>query len=70
MARIDVEEKKNNNSDHNNPKSNSKWWILAVIVIIAIIVAWLNLTDRHKVDVDAPPEPVVLKDRTGTRHLM
>lgn len=65
MAGIDVEEKRKN-----EPGNNSKWWIIAVIVILAIIVAWIALSDRNRADVETPPEPVVLKDRTGTRNLM
>ncbi len=65
MARIDVEENR-----RSNPKNNSKWWIIAVIVIIAILVAWITLSDRNRADVDTPPEPVVYKDKTGTKNLM
>lgn len=65
MARIDVEEKENR-----SPKGNSKWYIIAVVVIIAIIVAWIALSEDNRADVDIPPEPVVLKDRTGNNHLM
>lgn len=64
MAQIDVEKKRNNKNN------NSNWWIIAVIVIIAIIVAWIALSDRNRADVDIPPEPVVLKDRTGTRQYL
>ena len=72
MARTDVEEKGNNSEEqgNENPKGNSKMYIIAVIVIIAIIVAWIALSDDNRADVDIPPEPVVLKDRTGTNHLM
>ncbi|WP_029038773.1 hypothetical protein [Salinimicrobium xinjiangense] len=66
MARIDVEEKRGNSPK----KNNSKLWIIAVIVIIAIIVAWIALSDRNRADVDVPPEPVVLKDKTGNQRLM
>lgn len=72
MAQIDVEEKGGDSPERgNNPKNNnSKLWIIAVIVILAIIVAWISLSDRNRADVETPPEPVVLKDKTGTRHLM
>lgn len=65
MARIDVEEKR-----RGNPNNNSKWWIIAVIVIIAILVAWITLSDRNRADVEIPPEPVVYKDKTGTKNVM
>lgn len=67
MARIDVEEKRRSNPNNN---SNSKWWIIAIIVIVAILVAWISLSDRNRADVDTPPEPVVYKDKTGTKNLM
>lgn len=66
MAQIDVEEKESNKPK----KNNSNLWIIAVIVILAIIVAWIALSDRNRADVEIPPEPVVLKDKTGTRNLM
>lgn len=64
MAEIDVEKKKE--KQPNNPN----WWVIAVIVIIAIIVSWIALSDRNRADVDIPPEPVVHKDRTGTRQYL
>lgn len=66
MAEIDVEEKRENNSSRNN----SKWYIIAIIVIIGLIVAWIALSDDNRADVDIPPEPVVLKDQTGTRQII
>ncbi|WP_029035625.1 hypothetical protein [Salinimicrobium terrae] len=66
MAKIDVEEKRGNAPKTNN----SKWYIIAVIVIISIIVAWIALSDDNRADVEIPPEPVVLKDRTGTRQVI
>lgn len=66
MTRIDVEEKRRSNSYY----KNSKWWIIALIVIVAILVAWISLSDRNRADVDTPPEPVVYKDKTGTKNLM
>lgn len=65
MAQIDVEEKKGNSPE----KKNSKLWIIAVVVILAIIVAWIALSDS-RADVETPPEPVVLTDKTGTSRLM
>ncbi len=66
MAEINVEEKGGNSPK----KNNSKLYIIAIIVILAIIVAWITLSDGSNAKVDIPPEPVVLKDRTGTNHLM
>jgi cbb3-type cytochrome oxidase subunit 3 len=65
MARIDVEEK-----NRRSPNKNYKWWIIAIIVILVVIIAWIAFSDRNRAHVDVPPEPVVLKDRTGTNHLM
>lgn len=71
MAQLDVDEKRGSDPEKENTsrKKNSGLWIIAVVVILTIIVAWIALSDG-KADVEIPPEPVVLKDRTGTQHLM
>lgn len=65
MAEIDVEKK-----DGKKGGGNTKWYVLAVIVILVIIVAWIAISDDSRANVDIPPEPVVLDDRTGTKNLM
>lgn len=65
MAEIDIEEQK-----EKKPNNNSKWYIITIIVILAIIAAWIALSDRNRADVDIPPEPVVLKDRSGNRQFL
>ena len=64
MAEIDVEKKSG------NPNNNSKWWIIAVIVILAIIVAWIAFSDDNRADVEIPPEPVVLREKSTDRQMM
>ncbi len=70
MAKIDVEKKEQDNPERNANRGNTKWYLIAFIVIIAIIVAWIAMSDDSRANVEIPPEPVVLKDRTGTRNMM
>lgn len=65
MAEIDVEKK-----GEGSRRKKNNWWIIAVIVIVAILVAWIAISDRNNVDTDTPDEPVVLREKSGSRQLM